>query len=607
MFRLHFLLIPLLLWTAELGAGVEIVRETFEGGTVELESIFGPATRSGALPYRLTISNRTGEDRTWTVTLREGNPGRVLSTEIVRQIPVAAGASAEHILVLPFAPEFTAYSYRNVRATISSPGIEEIARSEGYQTVVTIPTIAMSRALAARSLTRLDDEAQTQDSSNPRFADSFEPESLPSDWVAYTGIDVLMIDFPAWQALSPAQKRAVRDWIRSGGQLDLFLTTAERSRFGFDRLDWTGLQVDGKNKDNARLSLGTITLREWDGRELDTQIVSDWQGKRGRAYELGEDFDNSWALASDFGTKDPNSPLIFLLLIAFAILVAPINLFVFAKPGRRHRLFVTTPLISLGACLLIVMIIFLGDGLGGRGYRIVFADLLGDGSDRKLYLTQQQISRTGVMLSQGFEKPGSYSLDPVNLPPSPFNFLNRNRGSRGTVFRFDEANYSGGFFRSRSEQGYNMHSVEPTRARIEVRPPSEGDTAPTIVSSFPATLDTLYYRDPRGTTWRTPESARVVPGTPVTLVQSSRTELTPWLNTSTDSFSTRKRNRIRNLANSPDRFFATTEQAGDLFLETHPGIRWEKETLLLSGVVERKSDGPPGRNNQPESETPPVQ
>ena len=42
------------------------------------------------------------------------------------------------------------------------------------------------------------------------------------------------------------------------------------------------------------------------------------------------------------------------ILIAFGIIVGPVNLFVIARQGRRHRLFWTTPLISLIASLLLI-------------------------------------------------------------------------------------------------------------------------------------------------------------------------------------------------------------------------------------------------------------
>ena len=78
--------------------------------------------------------------------------------------------------------------------------------------------------------------------------------------------------------------------------------------------------------------------------------------------------------------------LIILILIIFSIIVGPVNLFVFAKSGRRHRLFFTTPLISLIAALLVLTFILFEDGVGGQGRRMLVMDLESAANDALLVL-----------------------------------------------------------------------------------------------------------------------------------------------------------------------------------------------------------------------------
>jgi len=59
----------------------------------------------------------------------------------------------------------------------------------------------------------------------------------------------------------------------------------------------------------------------------------------------------------------------------------------------------------------------------------------------------------------------------------------------------------------------------------------------------------------------------------------------PWLNEATGAFSDRFRRGVRELFPEPGRFYATTEDPGPFLLATHPGIRWERNELLLSGRV----------------------
>ena len=74
-------------------------------------------------------------------------------------------------------------------------------------------------------------------------------------------------------------------------------------------------------------------------------------------------------------SKTAHIVFFILVLIAFGILVGPVNLFVFAKSGQRHRLFITTPIISVGASLLLIVLILFQDGFGGRGSRLLLMEV----------------------------------------------------------------------------------------------------------------------------------------------------------------------------------------------------------------------------------------
>lgn len=588
--RPFFLLALFALLTPLLQAETQILRHTYSnlgGTTVEVQSTFGVAARNGALPYRVIITNKSGSDRVWDAEFREGNGGRTLQTITTQRIEVRNGATVETEILLPLAPEFTAYSYRNVRTTITSPGLSEVSRNTGYQTVTNIPTIAMSQRLAQRSLSSLDKAVKDRNSNDPRFASSYDPEKLSTDWRAYTALDYLLIDLQSWQQLEQSQRRAILEWVRLGGILDIFGTESSFSGHDhsthFSDLGIEGLYHTRSTNTYARLSLGLINLKKWDGREVSTGIIADYRSSPYRSKQLSEDYDASWDLADDFGTREFNTALIFILLLIFAILVAPVNLFYFAGPGKRHRLFLTTPIISLAACLIVILIIFFSDGLGGRGYRIALADLQSGSGEMRLYLTQEQVSRTGVMLRTGFQNGLQPAIDPVNLRDSEFNTL-KSGSSVNVTFRFDRERYNGGFFRSRSEQGFSLRNVEPTRARIEQDGTTEGG-APKLISSFPTTIENLVYQAPDGSFWKTPEKTAVAPGSPVPLEAIEKDAHKEWITEISGDFSDRMRKRIRFLANEPGRFFAESSKASDLFLETHSGIDWETETLLICGNV----------------------
>ena len=90
-----------------------------------------------------------------------------------------------------------------------------------------------------------------------------------------------------------------------------------------------------------------------------------------RRHGLGDD-------ARRWVTISLNAPLLIGFILVFAVLVGPVNLFWLADASRRHRLFWSTPLISVAASLLLVGVIALQDGFGGSGERVMATLLVPD-------------------------------------------------------------------------------------------------------------------------------------------------------------------------------------------------------------------------------------
>ena len=582
-FRTPLLLLSLLLisglhraWSQE-----ELLRQKYPsaGDTfVLVESLFGKAARQGSLPYRITIRNNTGADRTWNVELREGNPGRALSTASNYRISVENGSEVQREVAFQFAPSFLAYDYRNLKISVSSPGLPSEVRNEGDQTNQDFPALAMSEPLARRSLARLDDLLKKENSANVSFAKSIEASYLPTDWKGYTGIDAFLIDLPSWQALSLAQRQAIFAWVRLGGRLDVYVETD---------IPFSGLKLPvdpGEMVGNTvPLSLGEVRLMKWDGKTLPDNLTRQYRSIPSRAETIENDFSSNWSLQETFGTQSFNPTLVFFLLLVFAILVAPVNLFYLAKPGRRHRLFVTTPIISVATCLLVILLILFIDGIGGRGIRTVLADLQPSRDEMRLYLSQEQISRTGVMVNTGFEIDTTYDLNPVRLAASNFNSFSMGSG-RDTTFEINGGRYDGGLFRSRSEQAYSIRSVEPTRSRIELTSPAAEGSPPALTSSLAQPIADLMYIDGRGEVWTTPGGSHIAPGGTIPLEKADKNAVPEWLKTSTAQFSLLRQKSIESLRSDRNRFFARLDKGDDLALPTHQGIKWESTTLILTGT-----------------------
>lgn len=563
---------------------------------VAVESVFGAFAKQGSLPFRITVRNHSGKARVWSLRMTEGGDARALSTRASFHIEVADGAEVVREVLLPFSPAFLAYDYRNLTIVASAPGLPEETRHHGEQTPPDAPMLAMSSALALRSLARLDERAKSQNSNSPYFAKRFDPGHLPVDWLGYTGLDALLLDEPAWRSLSSAQRQALVAWVRTGGRLDLY---------GESEIDpaTLGLPLAPPSGDGLHpLSLGLLALHTWDGRELTDDLVGRYRGGRlsrkaplaPTADAFANDYRRDWPLLADFGTQTFNPLFVFLLLFAFAVIVAPVNLFYFAKPGRRHRLFVTTPIISVAACLLLVLLILFVDGVGGKGVRAVLADLQSGPGETRLYTTQEQLSRTGVMVDPGFETGRPYDLNPVRLPESHFNPLSR-RGQRKSTYEMGGGRYAGEFFRSRSEQGFVLRAAEPSRARVEQA--GEENGIPVLVSNLPQEITAFLYRDAEGGHWTLRAGAVVAPGERIPLEKAGPSSWPKWFDETVGRFGKTRREQIGRLVDDRNRFFAQVRDSEAFALPTHPRIHWEKTFLLLTGTPA----GGPSAPTQPET------
>ncbi|MDF1824489.1 MAG: hypothetical protein P1U68_07590 [Verrucomicrobiales bacterium] len=583
---LLFLLFPVA--TAPLHAGKQLLSVSYPDiadTEVQAESIFGLSAQQGALPFRIKIRNNSGKDRTWTVSLREGSYGRTLATEWQGKFTVESGTEVVHDVTVPFPPKFASYSYRNLEATFNSPGLEPVKRSHSYQMNNGFPVLAMSQSLSARSLANLNNILKKKNSNIQRFAESFDPPLLPGDWKGYTGLDGLLIDLRSWKELRAAPKKAILEWLRLGGTLYVFASTKDFPDSNLNDLEIEGLKAAPDHPHAGKLSLGEIKLRRWNGIELSSGIETVFENASSPGYRLEDDFGEKWPLGERLGTKPFNAILIFGILLVFAILVAPVNLFFLAGKGKRHRLFVTTPIISVAACLIIVLMILIGDGLGGNGYRIAFVDLQSGNNERRFFVSQEQVSRTGVIVNTGFESEKDLLIEPVKLERNPFSALDH-RSGQTTNFIFSGRQFMGGFFRSRAQQGYVVRNAESTRARIEQQSENKESNTPTLVSSLPSSITRFYYRDAGGNIWTSASQGETPPGGTIQLTSASEEDFDSFISQQLSLFSNTQRNQIRNLSTEDGRFFAIPSDPASYLLETHPGIRWSDDHVLLSGNIQ---------------------
>jgi hypothetical protein len=381
----------------------------------------------------------------------------------------------------------------------------------------TQPFWAISQSLGGAAAAALNDAARPKAgkggsgySSGESFAGSFLPVDLPADWRGYMGLDGLALTDEEWTALAPGVRTAIRHWMLLGGVLDLYHSGAapvgvlQELKAGSAEPDPTGGVLGG-----MPVGAGRVRVFAWDRVVLGAPAMSRFFSGAGlsirhvaarEAMLPGPPGNRAGSTLRDtLGVRSFAAWQVGVILLIFGILVGPVNLFYLAGPGRRHRLFVTTPLIALGASLVLIAVIFLQDGAGGKGQRAALVELFPD--ENLSTVRQYQISRTGVLFGGGFVMSELAALTPLLLENSRWTRLKSGGSSDSEGQRFNQPEpqaYAGDWFQSRSEQAQLVETIRPGRGRLELKP-GAGD--PVLVSSLAGALESVFYQDPGGQWW----------------------------------------------------------------------------------------------------------
>ncbi|NNE91543.1 MAG: hypothetical protein HKN23_07840 [Verrucomicrobiales bacterium] len=579
----RFSLIALALLAGPVFGQKQLISHNYNAqGTTRIlvESVFSHGLTRGYMPVVVTIRNGIPQDRTWNVNFQRDGSWNSFNYRSNFSVPAKGNSEVIYPLLVPVPTAMNGSNWGQTNVSINAPGLGGQSRNDSINYNTSWPSIGISKKLADRNLTQLNDHLNSSGFGADTFGGRFDPKQLPGDWRGYTGIDVLMIEAGEWSSVTAGPKKAIREWLHMGGRLEIYTTNGGMvpADFGFGEKP----QLAGKA---VPISLGWVQVRQWSGKELDKNaIVNRYRPVKNQSLNFGEDFKSQWALQQAFGIESFDPILIFLLLIVFGVVVGPVNLFVFAKPGQRHKLFVTTPIISLIASLLIFGLIMLRDGIGGNGQRIAFANL--QSQDNNLYLIQEQISRTGVLLNTRFKLNEAAFITPVLMRSSEWNRLMDSNGNVSGAFSLTGNDFRGDWFQSRSEQGQAIQAVRPTRSRIELRAPAGADksTPPELFSSLEFTMSEFFYRDDDGNVWKS-EAPRIAPGNKIPLVATDFNELNKWWREASKKLSSSQRDRIRKLTGSNGRFFAVSTDPKSGLIDTLGSVRWRDDEVLVSGTL----------------------
>ena len=592
------LLLLLLGVSQAVGAPNTLVNRIYDPKTktrVTVTALIDQLPTSGYAPVRVFINNGTKIPRTWTFRFTSTDSGWSHEGNEVRSsfsAPCEAGQNKAYEFLVPLVTAFqqgytsSADLDVSVSATALPPasGSMDTVYDEGW------PSVFLSDTLFKRNGSDLASETNAHisgsshgGSSSIQFGGQFDPKQMSDDWRAYCGYDACLLTDGDWRDLSPGARSAILQWNRMGGTLTVYASSPsiDAKSLGIDDLpagtkktirSWGQLVI--RNIPSAQTLNGSATVKEVD---------KAWRSMSGRhrLHSLRNDFHPTWPLQVAFGSKTAHIVFFILVLIAFGILVGPVNLFVFAKSGQRHRLFITTPIISIGASLLLIVLIIFQDGFGGRGTRVLLMEVRPDNNENAAYLVQEQVARTGVLFSTGFTTSEPGYLTPVLIEESRWaRVTESNDGGNGRYTIDLEENglqVGGDWFQSRSEHGHYFETVRSTRGRIEL---VSNDPVPVVMSTFEFPLETLYYVTPDGTHWLGED---VQQGRNTKLKAAASTQFDSWVLSQRGRFAPMNQQRLDVTAKRKGHFVATSPDVAAV--ETLGTIGWKETQAVITGPV----------------------
>ena len=434
-------------------------------------------------------------------------------------------------------------------------------------------------ALDKATADHLSGSSSGMSGSSEEFGGLFLAKSMSDDWRAYIGYDACILTEKEWNELPAGARNALRKWNRLGGSLIIYTTNPA-----------TDLNTLGFGRDMAESPVtdpgwGRTILRPFPSDGLleaseVVELVVDAVKKTGgpRISDPRDNFRSSWKLQDALGIKTSQLILVIIVLVAFGVLVGPINLFVFARAGKRHKLFISTPLISLGASIILLGLILLQDGFGGYGKRLILQEI---GPDNTAYISQEQIARTGVLLNTSFTTSEPGYLTPLTIGESRWARVTESNGGGNGVYNVELTETglaaTGDWFKSSSEHGHLLETARPSRERISLVGDSDN---PTINSTFGFVLEKVFFRDLTGQLWTTSD---IQQGRNKSMTPAEETEFTPWFNGLQQRFGPRNRARLDLARNRRGYFFGFAPETDGI--SSLASIDWKTTSTFVTGQL----------------------
>lgn len=338
--------------------------------------------------------------------------------------------------------------------------------------------VLVSQRVAVETLPETTDENRYQVAVSP-------PDTWSGDWLAYSGYDGVVLATGELLALDVTVRDALLRYAESGGALLAMGPGAEalelppavdESRLA---VSYTGFGVAMAAPESLSAGQLARVARAWERSSAPWSMAANPRGVHQLLPVLDE----------------ISVPVrgIFLVIVAFAILIGPVNLFVLSRRGRRIWLLWTVPAAALAACLAIFLYTLADEGLL-RAHRSASLTLLDERSHRAVTVAWTGYYSTltpggGLRFAAGVE------VTPVISWPD---------GGGGTGFRTldltDGQHLASGWVVARLPAYFMVRRNALRRERLRLRHAADGGLE--VTNGLGAEIVALHLAAADGRVWR---------------------------------------------------------------------------------------------------------
>ncbi len=309
-------------------------------------------------------------------------------------------------------------------------------------------------------------------------------------WLAYTPFDLIVMSRTDFVAMSPTAQSALRSYVEAGGGVAMLGATELPKELQSAATQKTENPSTRGNRIHLGfgqcLMLGASSITGLERYQVDAlRDIARECGQVWQSMPTEGNANTEFPVIEDI--RIPVRGIVFIML-AFILVVGPVNIFLCARANRRTAMLWTIPLISFVTCAIVF------------GYSLVSEGITPSLRTEAVTVLDQAAHRATTLARQAFYTPLTpgdglrYSHD---TEVTPLVDVNRYNGGNSREMELSQSQHlTRGWVTARVPAHFALRKSETRRERITMQKLPDGRV--TVVNGLGADIEALWLRDDKG-------------------------------------------------------------------------------------------------------------